>query len=97
MLEKRVEILEKRMDRFEQKLDRVDETLQSLKISLIEISANLRNCATRTEVAELQRDVAYIKGRLENIPSAWQMITYIMGSQVVLAGLLFTALKFGLK
>jgi predicted RNase H-like nuclease (RuvC/YqgF family) len=108
MLEARVEVLEKRMDRFEQKLDRIDETLQSLKIALIELSAN---CATKSDISELKNDVAKIreelaenKGRITGlsdrfayIPSTWQMITFMLGSQIAFAGILFTALKFGLK
>jgi len=101
MLEARIEALEKRMDRFEQKLDRVEEALQSLKIALVEISTNLRLCATKSELSDLQKDLgkiredgAYVRGRLENIPTFWQMLALISALLIGIAGIAFTAGKF---
>jgi hypothetical protein len=101
MLAARVEALEKRMDRFEQKLDRVEETLQSLKITLVEITATLRLCATKSELSDLQKDLgkiredgAYVRGRLENIPTFWQMLALISALLIGIAGIAFTAGKF---
>lgn len=101
MLEARVEALEKRMERIESKLDRLEASAQSLNVAIVQLTAN---CATKSEMADLQRDIgkiredgAYMRGRLENLPSTWQMITFMLGSQIAFAGILFTALKFGLK
>ena len=94
MLEQRVDALEKRSDRIEGKLDRIDETMKEIRVSLVEISANLRNCASKSEIADLQKDVAYVRGRLENVPSFWQMIALISAMLIGIAGIAFTAGKF---
>ncbi len=51
----------------------------------------------RKDTIKLREDTAEIKGQLKNIPSTWQMITFMTASQIAFAGILFTALKFGLK
>lgn len=59
---------------------------------------------TRSDLEDLRKDAirhredtAEIKGQIKNIPSTWQMITFMLGSQIAFAGILFTAFKFGLK
>ncbi|MBT9288812.1 hypothetical protein [Prosthecodimorpha staleyi] len=97
-------MLEKRIENLEVEVREIRNTTSRLEILLTEIRANLANVATRddiqnirTDTAKSREDLARIQGRLENMPSVWQMITVILGSQIALAGLLFTAIKFGIK
>lgn len=108
MLEKRVEVLEQKVDRILDALERVEFGVRDLVADNKETRKTLSDIqlkmATRDELKDLQRSTnelaiktAAVEGQIRNIPSTWQMITTVIGSQVVLAGLLFTALKFGLK
>jgi len=45
----------------------------------------------RDDMKQLRVDTAYIRGKLEHLPSTWVMLTGIIGGQVALAGLLFAA------
>ena len=49
--------------------------------------------AIRADTSATRADVAYIRGRFESLPTAWQMITTVLGGNVALAGLLFAAVK----
>ncbi|TPQ45342.1 hypothetical protein C2U72_26865 [Prosthecomicrobium hirschii] len=90
-------MLEKRVERLENDLREVRTTVSRLETLLIEIRANFANVASRDDASKSREDMARIQGRLENMPSVWQMITVVLGSQIALAGLLFTAIKFGIK
>lgn len=46
----------------------------------------------RQDIRKLQEDVAFIKGRLTQMPNIWQAIAL----QITFAGLLFAAMRFGL-
>lgn len=62
----------------------------------------------RSEVRAMRQDIARVdnritgldtrlsrvEGRLDHLPSAWLMITTMLGGQATLAGLLFVALKY---
>ena len=51
----------------------------------------------RADVSAMRADVAYIRGRLESLPTTWQMIGSMVGAVVAgnvgLAGVLFAAIK----
>ena len=57
------------------------------------IEALLRSIDDR--VRKLEIDAGELKGRISSLPGTWAMIATVLGGQVALAGLLFTALKFG--
>lgn len=44
--------------------------------------------------AKLREEVAELRGRVANLPTAWLMLTAIVGGQLTLAGLLFVVLRF---
>lgn len=39
------------------------------------------------------RDLSYLRGRLEQLPTTWAMVTTIIGGQIALAGILIAALR----
>ena len=42
----------------------------------------------RDDMKQLRVDTAYIRGKLEHLPSTWVMLAAIIGGQAVLVGLL---------
>jgi hypothetical protein len=49
--------------------------------------------AMRADLNATRADTAYIRGRLESLPSTWQMIGTIMAGNIALAGVLLAAVK----
>jgi hypothetical protein len=49
--------------------------------------------AMRADLSATRADTAYIRGRLESLPSTWQMVGTIMAGNVGLAGILLAAVK----
>lgn len=47
----------------------------------------------RADVSATRVDVAYIRGRLESLPTTSQMIGTVMGGNAAFAGVLFAAVK----
>lgn len=47
----------------------------------------------RADVSATRADVSYIRGRLESLPSNWQMIVTVTAGNVGLAGVLIAAVK----
>ena len=101
MLEARVERLERDVGDIRTKVDRIETTLQRLEILLNDVRANLMNCATKQDIANHQNDIAkiredgaYVRGRLENIPTFWQIFALISAMLIGIAGITFTAGKF---
>jgi hypothetical protein len=45
----------------------------------------------RDDLRQIRTDLAFIRGRLENLPSTWVMLTGIIGGQIALAGVLIAA------
>lgn len=82
--------MEKRVAAVEARLERIEERLQSVHLLLVEIRANLFNSATKTDIADLRAeatqvrtDLSYAKGRIESLPTTWQMIFAVIGSWAV--------------
>jgi hypothetical protein len=48
----------------------------------------------RADLSATRSDTAYIRGRLESLPSTWQMIATIIGGNVALAGLILVIARF---
>ena len=49
--------------------------------------------AMRADLSAVRADAAYIKGRLESLPTTWQMVGTVLAGNVALAGILFAAVK----
>jgi hypothetical protein len=49
--------------------------------------------AMRSDVSATRATCDYIRGRLESLPTAWQMVTTILAGNVALAAVLFAAVK----
>jgi hypothetical protein len=49
--------------------------------------------AMRTDLSATRSDTSYIRGRLESLPTTWQMVGTIMAGNVALGGLLMAAAK----
>ena len=58
-------------------------------------SIDLRLERIEGELLTLITTAARIEGQLKYVPTAWQMLVGLFGSQATLAGLLFGAFKLG--
>lgn len=47
----------------------------------------------RADLSALRVDAAYIRGRLESLPTTWQMVGTVLAGNIALAGILFAAVK----
>ncbi len=48
----------------------------------------------RSDMRSVGRDVSYVRGRVEHLPTTWVMVTTMAASQAALLGLVFAMLKF---
>jgi hypothetical protein len=48
----------------------------------------------RADLSATRSDTSYIRGRLESLPSTWQMIGTVIGGNIGLVGVLFAAARF---
>ena len=46
------------------------------------------------EIGNLRHDLAYLRGRLEHMPTTWTLITTITASQPALLGFTFAMLRY---
>jgi hypothetical protein len=49
--------------------------------------------AMRADVSATRADVSYIRGRLETLPTTWQMIATVLGGFVALVGAVLGAVR----
>jgi hypothetical protein len=49
--------------------------------------------AMRADLGATRSDTSNIRGRLESLPSTWQMVGTILAGNIGLAGVLFAAIK----
>jgi hypothetical protein len=49
--------------------------------------------AMRADLSATRSDTAYIRGRLESLPTSWQMIGAIMAGNIALVGMVIAAAK----
>ena len=47
----------------------------------------------RADVSATRSDVSYIRGRLETLPTTWQMIATVLGGFVALVGAILASVK----
>lgn len=45
----------------------------------------------RDDLRQIRTDLAFVRGRIENLPSTWVMLSGIIGGQIALAGVLIAA------
>ncbi len=57
-----------------------------------ELKADLR--AVKTDISAMRSDLGYLKGRLENLPTTWTMVTTLLGSQAALLAFAFMLLRY---
>ena len=48
----------------------------------------------KTDVKTVVRDLAYLRGRMEQLPTTWVLLTSITASQAALLGFTFAMLRF---
>jgi hypothetical protein len=71
--------LPERVAVLERLFERMDRRLDRIEQQLIDVPNRLEN----------------LSGSVAQLPTTWQFITYTLGAQVTLAGLLFAAFKLG--
>jgi hypothetical protein len=49
--------------------------------------------AMRADLSATRSDTSYIRGRLESLPTTWQMVGTVMAGNIGLAGVLFGAIR----
>ncbi len=91
--------MEARVSRLEQNYVRIEALLGSIDRRLDGFDTKFDRLETRfgildDRVRRLEIDIGEVKGRFMNIPSTWALITTIIGGQIALAGMVFTALRF---
>jgi hypothetical protein len=49
--------------------------------------------AMRADLSATRADTSYIRGRLESLPTTWQMVGTVLAGNIALAGVLFSAAR----
>lgn len=70
----------------------IEQAAKNTNDVLKEIRDDLK--ALRTDVSGLRVDMGEMKGKVANLPTAWTMVTTILGSTVAIAGLSFVVARF---
>ena len=87
-----------RVAQLEKDVSRNTAILERLEPMIIAIHANYATqadvFAVKADVAAVKSDVARIDGRLDGIPTTWQIISIIAMLLVGIAGIVFTAGRF---
>ena len=83
-----------RIERLESKMDKVEGKLSSIEVALAEIKGQLSQMPKATDFAKLSAEVAEVKGRVANLPTTWQLMTFTIGSVMAAAGLAFTIARY---
>ena len=85
----RISIVEKSIAKMDAKLDRLIEKVDDLRMDVTRMDERLKTTASAAELAE-------IKGRVNGLPTTWQMITLVIGIVGTILGGAFLLLKAGL-
>ena len=67
--------------------------VRSIKETLGRLKATLTGLAN--DVGEIRTKLAFIEGRLQGMPSNWQLLTIVLMTWTLGTGLLFAVLQFG--
>lgn len=82
----------------ESRVFRLEDDMGGVRESLARIEAVLPHLATAAQVSDLRADlgaqISELRGRMNHLPTAWQMMTGIVAGQCTLAALL-AAIVFG--
>ena len=95
-------VLEKLFERMDAKLDRITDAVEGLRLEIAGVDARLGreiaelkgSVASVSQVAGLTSEVAELRGSLRHLPTAWMLVTTVLGSAVVVIGGIFTALRY---
>ena len=49
---------------------------------------------TQGESSKLRADLAYVRGKIEHIPTTWMMVTIMIGGQISLLAFVFALLRY---
>jgi hypothetical protein len=79
----------------EQRVSRLEDDIRGIKDALARIEAAQANMARG--ILELRTDVAFIKGRLQGMPSTWQLLAIVLMTWTLGTGLLFAVVRFGTR
>ena len=69
----------------EARLARIEDDVKELK-------ADMK--AAGKDISGLRQDLAYLRGRVEHLPTTWMLVTTITTSQAALLGFTFAMLRF---
>ena len=72
------------------RLTRIEEDMREVKTDLRAVRSDITGI--RTDVAELKGRMTGIEGRLAQLPTAWQMFSFMLA----LMGSLFAIVRFGI-
>jgi len=70
----------------------MDARVARLEDDMKEVKADLRT--VKTDLAAIRADLGYLKGRMENLPTTWVMLTTLMGSQAALLVFAFMLMRY---
>jgi hypothetical protein len=82
------------IEKLEGKMDKVEGKLSAIEVTLAEIKGQLSQMPKATDFAKLSAEVAEVKGRVANLPTTWQLMTFTIGSVMAAAGLAFTIARY---
>ena len=91
-MEGRVRALETNFEKMDGKLDKILDRLAAHDVKLASLDGKLETIDAKLDTKASATDLARIAGRVEALPTTWQMITLAFG---ILGGA-FLILRFGL-
>ena len=65
---------------------------QDLEARLTRVEEDVREL--KADVKSVLKDLAYLRGRVEHLPTTWMLVTTITTSQAALLGFTFAMLRF---
>lgn len=100
-MERRVEILEERTVRIEATLTRLEpkivETLtlcaKQSELSSARVESANAIAGVRADLARLVGDLGEVKGKVSSLPTTWMLITALLSTWAIGAGIVFALLK----
>jgi hypothetical protein len=84
--------METRLTAVESDVREIKGALQRIELLLGKVDDRLRKVEAEA-LPRLAIDLAELKGRIQNLPSTWAMITTVIGGQVALAGMLLGGIR----
>jgi len=70
----------------------MDARVARLEDDMKEVKADLQT--VKTDLAAIRADLGYLKGRMENLPTTWVMLTTLLGSQAALLAFAFMLMRY---